>query len=73
LLSDREGDLRATAEDIEADAARLHAVESEKAGLAPGDPRAHDLAREAERLAKRLVPKTVAERELTEPDPEPAQ
>jgi hypothetical protein len=63
---DLEGDLRATAEDIAADAAQLRAIEEEKAALDPEDPRVQELSAQSERLARRLVPKTVAEREITD-------
>jgi hypothetical protein len=65
-MTDLEGDLRATAEDIAADAGRLQEIEEEKARLDPTDPRLAGLAAESERIAKRLVPKTVAERELAD-------
>ena len=65
-MSDLDGDLRATAEDIAADAARLQAIEEEKARLDPSDPRVAELSAEGEKLAHRLVPKTAAERELAE-------
>jgi hypothetical protein len=63
-VSDLENDLRATAEDIAADAARLAAIEKEKAGLETDDPRLLELSAEGERIARRLVPKTAAESEL---------
>ena len=65
-MSDVEGDLRATSEDIAADAARLKAIEEEKSTLDPRDPRVVELSAESERLAQRLVPKTAAERELAD-------
>jgi hypothetical protein len=65
-MPDLEGDLRATAEDIAADAAELKALEDEKVGLGPGDPRLQELSTDSERIARRLVPKTVAEREITD-------
>lgn len=65
-MSDLERDLRATAEDIAADAARLQTIEEEKARLDPSDPRVVELSAESERLARRLVPKTAAERELAD-------
>ncbi len=65
-MSDLEGDLRATSEDIAADAARLKAIEEEKTHLDPADPRAQELAEESERIARRLVPKAVAEREMVD-------
>jgi hypothetical protein len=65
-MPDLQGDLRATAEDIAADAAELKAVEEEKATLDAEDPRVQELSAEGERLARQLVPKTVAEREITD-------
>jgi hypothetical protein len=65
-MSDLEGDFHATSEDIAADAARLKEIEDEKSGLDPADPRTQALSDESERIARRLVPKTVAERELTD-------
>lgn len=59
-----ESDIQATAEDIAADANALQALEAEKAKIDPTDPRAVDLATQAERLARGIVSKTVAEREL---------
>lgn len=63
-VSDLENDLRATAEDIAADAARLAAIEEEKARLGSDDPRLLELSAEGEAIARRLVPKTAAETEL---------
>jgi hypothetical protein len=57
-------DLRATADDIAADATRLAAIEEEKAGLDAADPRMVELSIEGERLARRLAPKTKAELDL---------
>ncbi len=72
-MSDVERDLRATAEDVAADAARIQEIEEEKSRLAASDPRVAELSAESERLARRLVPKTAAERELADaakaPDP----
>jgi hypothetical protein len=65
-VSDAENDLRATAEDIAADSARLTRIEVEKARLDGDDPRLTDLSAESEKIARRLVPKTVAERELVD-------
>ena len=65
-MTDLEGDFRATTEDIAADAARLEEIEETKSSLDPADPRAQALSEEGEAIAKRLVPKTVAEREMTE-------
>ena len=63
-MSELENDLRATAEDIAADAARLAAIEDEKASLGADDPRLLELSAEGEEIARRLVPKTSAESEL---------
>ena len=65
-MSELEHDLRATAEDIAADSARLAEIEEVKADLDPQDPRLVALSVEGETLAGRLVPKTAAERELAE-------
>jgi hypothetical protein len=65
-VSDTEEDLRATAEDIASDAARLTSVEEEKISLEVDDPRLPDLSAEAERLAKAILPKAAAERQLVE-------
>jgi hypothetical protein len=59
-----EEDLRATAGSIEADADRLAAIEDEKKLLGSDDPRLLELSAEAESIARRLLPKTVAERAL---------
>jgi phage regulator Rha-like protein len=72
-----ESDIQATAEDIAADADMLQTIEAEKAELDPADPRALDLATQAERLARDIASKTVAERELVVeaaegPAPEPS-
>ena len=61
-----ESDIQATAEDIAADAETLQAIEAEKADIDPDDPRALDLARQAERLAHDIASKAVAERELVQ-------
>src|SRR5436189_17910 len=65
-MSDQEQDLRATEEDIAADSTRLADIEREKAGLEPDDPRLTQLSAEGERLARRIVPKTVAERDIAD-------
>ena len=63
-MDELEDDLRATAGAIAADADRLAAIEEEKEGLAASDPRLLALSAEAEAIAKKLVPKTIAERAL---------
>lgn len=65
-MSDTESDLRATAEDIAADSARLTRIEIEKTHLDAHDPRVAELSMEGEEIARRIVPKTVAEREIVE-------
>jgi hypothetical protein len=65
-MPDATEDLHATADDLTADARQLAAIEGEKAQLDASDPKAEDLSRTAERLVRRMVPKAVAERELTE-------
>jgi hypothetical protein len=64
--SDLEGDLRATAEDIAADAAQIKELEEEKVELDAENPRVQELSAKSERLARQLVPKTIAEREITD-------
>jgi hypothetical protein len=65
-MTELERDLRATAEDVAADATRIQEIEEAKARLDPSDPRVAELSAESEQLAERLVPKTVAERELAD-------
>lgn len=65
-MSDLEGELRATSEDIAADAARLKEIEEEKSRLPAADPRVQALSEEGEAIARQLVPKTVAEREISD-------
>ena len=64
MNAELESDLRSTAESIVLDADRLRSIEEEKATLPIDDPRLADLSREAERIARRLVPKTAAESQL---------
>ena len=66
MVSEQEDDLRATTEDIAADAQEIQAIEAEKSRLEPEDPRMTELSEEVERIARRIVPKTVAERRLVE-------
>ena len=65
-MTDVEGDLRATVDDVHEDARRLADIEAEKARLAADDPRMLELSEEAERLGRALMRKTVAQRELAE-------
>ena len=57
-------DLRATSEDVAADAERLRHIEERKQSLPADDPELIRLSEEAERIARDLVPKTVAQKEL---------
>ena len=63
-MPDLEDDLRATADEIAADAARLAEIEEEKLGLDANDPRMVALSAESQRIAASLIPKTAAELEL---------
>jgi hypothetical protein len=63
-LTDTGDDLRATSEAIVADADRLRDIEERKQELPEGHPDLPGLSAEAEKVARGLVPKTVAEREL---------
>jgi hypothetical protein len=65
-LTDTGNDLRATSEAIVADAERLRAIEERKQELPEGHPELTALSAEAERVARGIVPKTVAERELAD-------
>jgi hypothetical protein len=59
-------DLRATAEDLAADADRVGAIEREKKTLPPGDPKAIELARESERMTAEMAEKAKVETALAE-------
>jgi hypothetical protein len=72
MPDDLESDIQATAEDIVADAQALQALETEKAALDTSDPEALELAAKAERMARGIVSKTVAERELVTEGQEPS-
>lgn len=63
-MNDRDEDLRATADSIADDARRLARIEAQKGELEPGDPALLTLSAQAEEIARELVPKTVAERQL---------
>lgn len=64
-MSKETDDLRATAEDLIEDAERVKQIEQAKLALDAGDPRANRLARESERIVRRMVPKAAVETELT--------
>ncbi len=59
-------DLRATAEDLLADAQRLKEIERRKLELDPADPEMLELAVESESVARRMAPKAAAQRALSE-------
>jgi hypothetical protein len=63
-VTDAGDDLRATSEDVAADAERLRVIEERKQTLAADDPELIQLSAEAERIARGIVPKTVAQKEL---------
>ena len=63
-MTDAGDDLRATSEDVAADAERLRRIEERKQALPSDDPELIALSAEAERIARGLVPKTVAQAEL---------
>ena len=63
-VTDLHDDIKATADDIATDAAKIEAIESEKARMAPDDPRLVALAEESERLAARVAKKTRVETAL---------
>jgi acyl-CoA reductase-like NAD-dependent aldehyde dehydrogenase len=62
--AEREQDLRATTDAIRQDADRLAAIETEKQGLAPEDPRLDELSDAAVAAADRINHETRAERQL---------
>ena len=63
-MSELENDLRATAEDIAADATGWPRSRMRRPRLETDDPRLVELSAEGEAIARRLVPKTAAESEL---------
>ena len=56
-LTELQNDIKATAEDIAADAERVKAIEVEKRSLPADHPRMTDLADQAESLAESMVDK----------------
>ncbi len=63
-MSDRDDQLRATTDDIKADADELRALEEAKATMEPEDPRQDVLADRVVDLARDLLPKAAAQREI---------
>lgn len=66
MHAELEDDFRATTESVAADAERLAQIERRKAELPVDDGRVMELSKEAEAIARRLVPKTLAETDLVE-------
>lgn len=77
-MSEAVEDLRATSEAIAAEAERLRVIEERKQRLDGADPALQELSAEAERIARSILPKAVAQRELAAEaaadaqEPEPA-
>ena len=65
LLSETGSALRATSDALLADLEALETLEREKRTLQPGDPRLVELAQAVEQLARRLLGKSVTQRELS--------
>ena len=65
-MSELENDLRATGEDIAADATRLAEIEDEKAGLEADDPRLVEPQRRRRSARPSPGPEDAAESELAE-------
>jgi hypothetical protein len=63
-LSDLASDIKVTAADVAADAARVAEIEKTKAGLPANDPRLPELAKESEELAARMALTTKVETAL---------
>ena len=66
MSTDDRDDLRATAEDLIADAEKLKAIEERKLAVDPSSPAIVDLSQEAEKVARQIVNKTRAETKLAE-------
>jgi midasin (ATPase involved in ribosome maturation) len=64
MPDDLQSDIQATAEDIAADSEVLKGIETEKSTIDATDPRALELATQAEALAHEIATKATAEREL---------
>jgi hypothetical protein len=73
-MSELRDDLRATAEDLAADADRVGQIEREKKQLPPGHPKGIKLARESERVTAEMAEKAKIETALMEQrEPEAGQ
>ncbi len=60
----RQEALRATTDDLIADAEQLKTIEATKASMEPDDPRQDALAEHAQSLVREMVPKAAAQREI---------
>ena len=65
-LSSLDSDIKATADDIVADAERLAAIEVAKKELPPGDPQRAELAGESATLTSMMASKARIEQQLVE-------
>ncbi len=63
-MSDRNEDIRATAEDLIEDAEKLKQIERSKLRLDPEDRRLTKLADESNRIIARMAPKGEAQKDL---------
>jgi hypothetical protein len=73
-MSELRDDLRATAEDLAADADRVGEIERKKKTLPPGDPKGIELARESEQVTAEMAEKAKIETALMEQgEPETGQ
>jgi hypothetical protein len=63
-MDEREDAIRATADDLIADAETLQAIEGKKATMHPDDPRIVDLADDAVALVKEMNSKATLQREI---------
>lgn len=66
MTSDREDDLRTTADELVADAERMKEIERQKAELDVDDPRFQELSAESRRIAERLGVEAEAEEALAQ-------
>ena len=64
-MSETGSALRATSDALLVDLETLEALEREKRGLEPGDPRITELAAQVEEIARRLLGGSIRQRELT--------
>ncbi|HUG48484.1 MAG TPA: hypothetical protein VMP67_08740 [Candidatus Limnocylindria bacterium] len=68
-MTDRDDDLRATGEDLIADAEELQRIEQRKLELSADDPEAARLADESEQLVRSMTSKTALQRRLADEPP----